>query len=157
MNVFQYFLTKHGEMPAVIADYEEQVLLSCIVRNWCPKCLTNQENLDEDALRRHREHTELIIKELDSRTLWEVYGIDRDIVVCTLSFLFFVTDRGQPFTSEFPRADIQRMLSPDILHQLIKGAFKDHLVDWVEKYLFRVHPKSAAEKILDDIDRRCVA
>lgn len=22
-----------------IADYEEQVLLACIVRNWCPKCV----------------------------------------------------------------------------------------------------------------------
>ena len=48
------------------------------------------------------------------------------------------------------------MLSPDILHQLIKGGFKDHLVEWVEKYLIRIHTKAGAEKILDEIDRRYV-
>jgi len=45
-------------LAAYIADYEEQVLLSCILRNWCPKCLAHQNNLDEDALRHHRGHVD---------------------------------------------------------------------------------------------------
>ncbi|KAI5999674.1 hypothetical protein EDD15DRAFT_2386398 [Pisolithus albus] len=129
-------------LAAYIADYEEQVLLSCIVRNWCPKCLAHRDNLDEDALRQTREHSDIVIEEFELRKLWDTYGIVHDIV---------------PFTNDFPRADIHEMLLPDILHQLIKGGFKDHLVDWVERYLVHIHGKAEAERILDDIDRRIAA
>jgi len=62
----------------------------------------------------------------------------------------------KPFTNDFPRADICELIAPDILHQVIKGAFKDHLVDWVEQYLLLTHGKREAERIMDDIDHRYV-
>jgi hypothetical protein len=61
---------------------------------------------------------------------------------------------SQPFTHGFPRADIHELLSPDLLHQVIKGTFKDHLVAWVGDYLVRIYGAAAAKRILDDIDRR---
>ncbi|EMD34567.1 hypothetical protein CERSUDRAFT_67025 [Gelatoporia subvermispora B] len=76
---------------------------------------------------------------LSSGDLWNGYGIVAKIV---------------PFTNDFPRADIHELIASDILHQLIKGTFKDHLVTWVEEYLNLKHGKVRANEILANIDRR---
>ncbi|KAH9978413.1 hypothetical protein BJV74DRAFT_879459 [Russula compacta] len=52
----------------------------------------------------------------DPEILWDDFRIWHDIV---------------PFMHAFPQADIHELLAPDLLHQLIKGTFKDHLVAWV--------------------------
>ena len=63
---------------------------------------------------------------------------------------------SQPFTEAFPRAEIYELLSPDLLHQLIKGTFKDHLVQWVIDYIGQIHTARNAKRIKDLIDRRYV-
>lgn len=60
----------------------------------------------------------------------------------------------QPFTDGFPCADIHELLTSDLLHQVIKGTFKDHLVSWVQLYLEQEHGKTRAAEIMADIDRR---
>ncbi|KAG1819162.1 uncharacterized protein BJ212DRAFT_1446262 [Suillus subaureus] len=112
-----YWWVIYGLGP-YIADYEEQVLLLILFY----MCVANHNNLDEDAL-------PSLIEEALLDDLWDDFGIVTQLV---------------PFTNDFPRADIFQMILLDILHQLVKGAFKDHLVTW-------------AQKIMDDIDRRITA
>ena len=101
-----------------------------------------------------------LVQNLDSRTLWIEFGIDDGIIVrhfCVIPIRhLFLIAHSQPFTSDFPRGNIYEMISPDLLHQLIKGTFKDHLVMWICDYLVIQHGARHAGVILDDIDRRYV-
>jgi len=129
-------------LGSYIADYPEQCLLTCVVQRWCPRCTAKRGNLDGGGGRRSREHTELLMNKFELGVLWDEYGLVGDVV---------------PFTNDFPRADIHKIIAPDLLHQLIKGTFKDHLVTWVGGYLFATHGEAHANQILDDIDRRIAA
>ncbi|KAJ6594882.1 hypothetical protein B0H19DRAFT_1284660 [Mycena capillaripes] len=131
------------DFAAFIADYPEQVMLAGIVQNWCAKCTALSTNLDGHICgRRTHALTDELMASFSPNTLWDSYGIDVDIV---------------PFTRDFPRADIHEMLSSDLLHQVIKGSFKDHLVTWVGEYLYLSHSKAEADCIMDEIDRRIAA
>ncbi|EGN94008.1 hypothetical protein SERLA73DRAFT_78385 [Serpula lacrymans var. lacrymans S7.3] len=117
-----------------IANYPEQALLACIIQGWCARCIVLPNNLNGEGGQHSHDHTEVLADFLDPHVLQDQYGI--------------------PFTHDFPRADIHKILAPDLLHQVIKGTFKDHLVTWVENYLNLMYGKKRAEEISDDIDRQ---
>lgn len=98
-----------------------------------------------------------MLENLDRKELWDDCGINPDVVVSDpiSSQCATTTDSHlQPFTNDFPNADIHELISCDLLHQVIKGTFKDHLVTWVGEYLEDVHGKSKAAKIMADIDKQ---
>ncbi|KAG6825100.1 hypothetical protein H0H92_004703 [Tricholoma furcatifolium] len=125
-----------------IADYPEQALLACIVQGWCARCTARFDDLDGPGGRRSHELTEALSDVLGKRALWDDYGI---------------IPEATPFTHGFLRADIHELIAPDLLHQLIKGTFKDHLVTWINDYIELTYSKNEAGRIIADIDRRIAA
>ncbi|ESK82484.1 hypothetical protein Moror_8528 [Moniliophthora roreri MCA 2997] len=128
-----------------IADYPEQTLLSCVVQGWCPKCMVHPDFLDDsNAHLWTGEWTDAMIDAYVPNLLWNAYGIVADVV---------------PFTAFFACADIHKCLTPDLLHQVIKGAFKDHVVDWINSFIYTMHgqDEKAAKRVIDDIDHRIAA
>ncbi|GBE89318.1 predicted protein [Sparassis crispa] len=126
------------DLVAFIADYPEQVLLTGIVQGWCARCTAFASDLDgsEASGRRSKDLTSDLIQEFQGQgtLLWDNYGIDDEIII-----------------------NIHEMISSDLLHQIIKGSFKDHLVTWVGEYLVTEHAEKRANEIMDDIDRRIAA
>ncbi|KAF7336374.1 hypothetical protein MVEN_02186000 [Mycena venus] len=122
-----------------IADYPEQALLTSIVQNWRPRRLAPMNDFDSPSVSRSHEHTDAPMEGCTLKELWDDFGIVGDLI---------------PFTTHFPRADIHELISMDLLHEVIKGTFKDHIVDWVEAYIRAKHEKAEADRILADIDHR---
>ncbi|KAK0218877.1 hypothetical protein IW262DRAFT_1448874 [Armillaria fumosa] len=120
-----------------------QVYLSGIIGGWCPKCVLTSFPKADNSSRCMQECTQVLLEEYSGLDmLWFNFGIDENIL---------------PFTWFFPHADIHEMLTPDLLYQIIKGTFKNYLVDWVGEYLVITEGDKCASEILDVIDQRIAA
>jgi len=64
-----------------IADYPEQALLAYIVQGWCPKCTVPLRDPNGTGVRRTREHSGILVNELELGVLWDEYGLVGDVVV----------------------------------------------------------------------------
>ncbi|KAG2365568.1 hypothetical protein BDR07DRAFT_1449748 [Suillus spraguei] len=95
-----------------VTNFPEQCLVSCCKENHCPKCdglnsvMHNPEST-KDILERRKngQHP----PEFEENGLHAIY---------------------KPFWADMPHCNIFLAFTPDLLHQLHKGMFKDHLVKW---------------------------
>lgn len=107
-------------LAAYVADYPEQCLVACCKENRCPICEVPHDRRGEhlmftprspeetlDLLRRHALGEK--VPRYDELGLRPVFT---------------------PFWANMPHANIFQSMTPDLLHQLHKGVFKDHLVKW---------------------------
>ncbi|KIP01994.1 hypothetical protein PHLGIDRAFT_79771 [Phlebiopsis gigantea 11061_1 CR5-6] len=107
-------------VAAYIADHPEQCLVTNVKENFCPRgtispdlrgepdgCLLRSVDTTLDLLAQHLRGEDP--PDFHAQGLRPVYN---------------------PFWRDLPHTDIFSCITPDILHQLHKGVFKDHLVSW---------------------------
>jgi hypothetical protein len=109
-------------LAAYVADHPEQCLVACCHESRCPICIAGNSDhgLGEPqiaTLRTQLTTEHLLYNRAKGRRdpKFDEWGV-REVFA--------------PFWAGMPHADIFRCITPDLLHQLHKGVFMDHLVQW---------------------------
>ena len=110
----------HPILAAYVADFPEQCLVTCNKESRCPCCLVESEDRGDLEERARRSMVDTL-KTLECRRK------NKQLIKFDVEGLREVYD---PFWKELPFTDIFACITPNILHQLHKGLFHDHLVQW---------------------------
>jgi len=105
-------------LAAYITDHPEQCLVACCKENQC-LCCTVHTNQRGELVNSVLQNPENVLKVLECKHKGKKpTQFDEDGLCAVFN----------PFWKDLPHTNIFATIMPDILHQLHKGIFKDHLV-----------------------------
>ncbi|KAJ7619276.1 hypothetical protein FB45DRAFT_755446 [Roridomyces roridus] len=112
-------------LAAYVADYPEQCLIACCKQNRCPVCRVSPNERGNLVASLLRDETETLKMLEEHRLRKESAQFEAD----------GIHEVYEPFWKQLPHTNIFQCFTPDLLHQVYKGVFKDHLVSWCEKLI----------------------
>lgn len=107
-------------VAAYVADHPEQCLVTNVQENRCPKGNVEPDSRGNPDGCSPREVQETLGYLQDHKETGGITPLPDGL-----------RPVYDPFWAQLPHCDIFSCITPDILHQLHKGVFKDHLVSWV--------------------------
>lgn len=110
-------------LAAYVADHPEQCLVACCNENRCPKCLVARDKLGQPEFSPKRS-VDSVLDAIHDAAFGETAEATRQGI-----------RPNRPFWEDLPHSDIFSSFAPDLLHQLHKGVFKDHVVKWATECL----------------------
>ena len=109
-------------LSAYVADYPEQCLVACNNERRCPRCVAEYKKLGESVQSVWRGGDNVLQAMADA-----AQGVNSE------EFNDLSLRPINPFWEGLPHCNIFSCFTPDLLHQLHKGVFKDHIVSWATK------------------------
>ncbi|KAF8877774.1 hypothetical protein BD779DRAFT_1677122 [Infundibulicybe gibba] len=107
-------------LAAYVADYPEQCLISCCMENRCPRCTMDPNNRGDPTPSPDRDVPTTLETLYAHERGYEPENFTKDGIRAIY----------EPFWRNLPHCNIFGCFTPDLLHQLHKGFFKDHIVKW---------------------------
>jgi hypothetical protein len=112
-------------LAAYVGDHPEQCLVANCKQNFCPKCLVTPsqrgDNIISDA--RNQDQTIRILGQKEEGGRPKALQLEGIATVL------------HPFWEHLPHCNIFSAITPNILHQLHNGVFKNHLLKWCAEFI----------------------
>jgi hypothetical protein len=109
-------------LASYIGDNPKQCLITCVKNNSCHRCNVPIDQRG-DFLRGTPRNPKQVLLNLKAK----IVGVTTTTFVADA-----LNPVNWPFWADLPHTDIFMCLTPDLLHQLHRGVFKDHLLKWCQ-------------------------
>ncbi|KAH7880127.1 uncharacterized protein C8R40DRAFT_1158616 [Lentinula edodes] len=119
-----YLRNMHALLAAYVGDYPEQCRVACCRENSCPRCTVAPTERGEPGPLNSMYRDPVMVVEAISRHSkgWKPPEFEDQNL-----------RPMNPFWKDLPLCNIFECITPDLLHQLHKGVFSDHVASWARK------------------------